>query len=369
MHRFPIALVVAWCVWVLAGRGADSSVRFAIDGHANAFPWIAALGDDVAVAWGATKDGKADVYVAVSRDGGRTFMAPVRVNDRPGTVRLGGELPPRVALTPMPRRTGDAARFPQVTVVWGEKESKTEIRLARSTDGGKTFGASTRISKGDVDGDRAWHAVTLDANGTAHVIWLDHRAPHPSTSLGAGAMDMSQFSSLFYASGAEASEREITKGVCYCCKTALAVSANGTLYSVWRHVYPGNIRDIAFTLSRDGGRTFTAPVRISEDNWQLAGCPDDGPALAAASDGAIHLVWPTVVASNSTPYGALFYSWSKDGRTFSQRVLVPTLGSLKPSHPQIVVTAKGLIVAWDEGILGVRQAAAHSAVYVEPVKE
>ena len=46
----------------------------------------------------------------------------------------------------------------------------------------------------------------------------------------------------------------LTGGVCYCCKTALAVGADGAIYAAWRHVYPGNMRDIAFTLSRDGGQ-------------------------------------------------------------------------------------------------------------------
>ena len=25
--------------------------------------------------------------------------------------------------------------------------------------------------------------------------------------------------------------------------------------------------------------TFTAPVRVSEDGWELSGCPEDGPAI------------------------------------------------------------------------------------------
>jgi hypothetical protein len=170
---------------------------------------------------------------------------------------------------------------------------------------------------------------------------------------------MSQFSSLYYTSGGESAEREITKGVCYCCKTALAVSSNGALYSAWRHVYPGNIRDIAFTMSRDGGRTFTSPARVSADNWQLAGCPDDGPAMTVEANGTIHLVWPTVIGGAS-PEGALFYASSKDGRTFSARQRVPTLGSPKPSHPQILTTAKGLLIAWDEVVGGVRQAVARA---------
>ncbi len=144
--------------------------------------------------------------------------------------------------------------------------------------------------------------------------------------------------------------------MCYCCKTALATAPGGLVYTAWRHVYPGNIRDIAFSMSRDGGRSFAAPVRVSADQWQLAGCPDDGPAMAVDASGVVHLVWPTVV-QGSTPEGGLFYASTRDGRTFTARQRVPTLGSPKPSHPQITVSGDGrLAVAWDEVVSGVRRA-------------
>jgi hypothetical protein len=39
-------------------------------------------------------------------------------------------------------------------------------------------------------------------------------------------------------------------------------------------------------------------------------------------------------------------------------VRVPTLGSPKPSHPQIALTADGrVVIAWDESLDGVRRAA------------
>ena len=41
----------------------------------------------------------------------------------------------------------------------------------------------------------------------------------------------------------------VTGGVCYCCKTAIAAGPADTLYLAWRHVYPGNMRDMAFTVS------------------------------------------------------------------------------------------------------------------------
>ena len=342
-------------------QGELRAVQLAVNGHANATPWIAASGSFVAVAWGATPAaGGADVYVAVSRDGGATFGDPVRVNSRPGTARLGGELPPRVALS----ITRDGSGAPAITVVWGSKETSTQIRSARSTDGGRSFGDERSLSAAGAAGDRGWHALTVDAGGAPHVLWLDHRglASRPKTAHdhhGDGA-DMAQFSGLYYSSGTI--ERQLAKGVCYCCKVAFAAGANGTLYAAWRHVYKGNIRDIAFLASHDGGRTFSAPSRVSEVNWQLVGCPDDSPAMSVGGDGVVHLVWPTVIGGEK-PQGALFYSSTRDGRTFTPRQRIETLGGPKPSHPQVVVGPKGrIVVAWDEVIDGTRRAAARAIV-------
>jgi hypothetical protein len=205
--------------------------------------------------------------------------------------------------------------------------------------------------------------MALDADGRLHVMWLDHRGlaarkAGEHTHQEAAAMDgakMAQLSALYYWSGS-GSERELAKGVCYCCKVAMTAAPGGAIFSAWRHVYPGNIRDIAFTLSRDGGRTFAAPARVSADEWQLAGCPDDGPAMTVDAAGTVHLVWPTVIGG-ATPEGAIFYASSKDGRTFTARQRVPTMGAPRPMHPQIAVDRSSVMVAWDEVIGGVRQAA------------
>jgi hypothetical protein len=173
---------------------------------------------------------------------------------------------------------------------------------------------------------------------------------------------MAQRSGLFYAAmaGEPSRERELTKGVCYCCKTALAAGPDGVLFAAWRHVYPGNLRDMAFAVSRDRGRSFSPPARVSEDDWAIEGCPDDGPAIAMGGDGTVHVVWPTVIGGPE-PEGALFHASTRDGRTFSRRSRIPTLGSPKPSHPQVVVDRGGrIVVAWDELVNGRRVAAARA---------
>ncbi len=356
----------------VAAVDAPPVVAFDVPDRADSTPSVAAAGRLVAVAWGASEKGAADVYVAVSDDAGRTFGDPVRVNDVPGEARLGGELPPRVAL----RASRDGAP-PEVAVLWTARGEATEIKAARSRDSGRRFDAPVTLQVTGAEGDRGWPSLALDAGGRAHAVWLDHRglaARRAAQANGAGhahashgSMDgaaMAQASALMYASfGAEASspaESAITSGVCYCCKTALAVGPDGALYAAWRHVYPGNLRDIAVAVSRDGGRSFTGPTRVSEDRWMINGCPDDGPSLAVDANGTLHVVWQTVTQeAGAEPEGALFYAASRDGERFTARQRVPTFGTPKPSHPQVVALADGaLVVAWDEVVDGRSVAAA-----------
>jgi hypothetical protein len=356
------------------------AATLSVPGRANATPSIAADGAFVTIAWSASApSGTTDVFVAVSRDGGRSFAGPVRVNDVDGDARLNGEQPPRLSLV---ARSG---REPMIAVVWTTKGSSgTRLVQSRSEDGGRSFARATSVPGGDAAGNRGWENIVADRNGRVYAVWLDHRElaqqdaqvaathhdhqhagtePARSSASRPDGVAMAQRSKLFFASlDLAVTPRAITGGVCYCCKTALAAGPDGSLYAAWRHVYPGNIRDIAFTVSRDGGKTFAAPLRVSEDKWVLEGCPDDGPAMAVDARNRIHIVWPTLVTSTAgaDPTIALFYAVSADGRHFTPRERIPTEGM--PHHPQIAIGSDGsLAIAWDEAANGMRRAAAAHA--------
>jgi hypothetical protein len=363
------ALASAGCVVLIASvdfapqvRAAAPHTDLAVPGRSNSTPSISADGDRVAIAWGASQpSGATDVFVAASSDGGRSFGAPVRVNDVDGDARLNGEQPPRVAITGA-----------TVSVVWTTNgENGTRLLFATSSDGGRRFANAAVVPGGDGPGNRGWE--NLIAADRRYVIWLDHRelarqdgevaaSHHDHAALAAKAakpdgVAMAQKSKLYVAAldGATA-PIAVTGGVCYCCKTALA-AADGMLAAAWRHVYPGNIRDIAFTLSRDGGRTFAPPLRVSDDKWVLEGCPDDGPALAIDRARRVHVVWPTLITENNAETIALFYATSDDGKRFTPRERIPAQGM--PHHPQIAIGFDGApIVAWDESAQGSRRAAA-----------
>lgn len=368
--RRSIALAAALVALAAAGPSGRAA-ELAVQGRSNANASIAALGSFVAVTWGATAKDGTDIYAASSRDGGRTFGPPARVSDAQSLASLSGEQPPRVTLSPR------AGQEPSIAVVWTARQpAGTRLLSAQSVDGGKSFGRSAPLPGSGAAGNRGWESTTTDREGRVVAVWLDHRelampaggsapANHSGHEHGAASPQQrdgvarAQLSKLYFARlGSAESAREITGGVCYCCKTAVAAGAGGAIYAAWRHVYPGNIRDIAFTMTRDGGRTFAPPVRVSEDRWVLDGCPENGPSMAVDAAGAIHIVWPTLVAGprpESEPTPALFYATSRDGRRFTPRQQIPTVGF--PRHPPIALGPRGPVVAWDEQGSGPRRVA------------
>jgi hypothetical protein len=148
-----------------------------------------------------------------------------------------------------------------------------------------------------------------------------------------------------WTAGGSITESRVAANVCFCCKTAVAVSPQG-VSAAWRHVYPGSIRDIAFARSPDG-QTFTAPARVSVDGWHIEGCPEDGPSMAVDDAGAVRIAWPTLVQGTAERKG-IFYAASADGQTFTARVRLDA-GDADPAHPQLIVDGTGhTVVVWDE---------------------
>ena len=374
VSKTSVALVAAAAAAAFAGAGvpldAAGSKTFSVPGRASANVSMAAEGSFVAIVWAATTaEGATDIYAATSRDGGATVSTPVRVNVTPGDARTNGEQPPRLAL--MSRASGP----PEMAVVWlSKRQTGTVLLTSRSTDAGRTFTPAIIVSGSDAAGNRGWEAIAADGNGGAVVAWLDHRrladrdsqmaamhqhdhgAAAPTTATRPDGVETAQLSQIYVAKLDGSAPLALTGGVCYCCKTAVVAGSSGELYVAWRHVYPGNLRDIAFAVSRDGGRTFSPPVRVSEDRWAIEGCPEDGPSLAVDRGGRVHVVWPTVVTENNEPVKALFHAVSLDGRAFGPRTRIPSNG--QANHPQLVFGRDGsLAVAWDESGNGARRVA------------
>jgi len=356
-----LVAAVSWSGHRALAVQRPSPTSLGVPGAANASPSLAALDRMVVATWTAAKDGATNVYVATSSDSGATFSEPRRVNDQDGDATANAEQPPRATISGPPN-----ARV--ITVIWskrneGPQRSRNDtVRVSRSTDGGRTFSAARSIHDSAASGARGWESLASGPDGTVHAVWLDGRDAERKMTEEASQTGMAHkgqppqdvFHGTLSADGRHV-DTLIATGVCFCCKTAVAVGAGGRVYAAWRHIFPGSMRDIAFAQSADGGRRFDPPVRVSEDKWELNGCPEDGPTLAVDRAGVIHIAWATLV-NEKEPQKAIFYATSRDGRVFSQRARVPTSG-ITPGHPQMALVPGGVAIVWDETVDSLRRIA------------
>ena len=235
-----VAVLVAGGL-VTTGSAAPGGgpISLAVPGRANANVSLVGDGAFVAAVWSAAApDGVTDVFAAVSRDGGATFGAPVRVNSTPGDARVNGEQPPRVTLAV---RSGARARGRRHLDV-EELRPGRRLLTARSNDGGVPSVAPRwcpELTPLATEGGRRSapiRRVVSTRCGSTIAGWPRpmRRRPqaahqHGAHAEGGASMEkpdgvaMAQKSDLYFDTlGDAAPPRALTPGVCYCCKTAIA---------------------------------------------------------------------------------------------------------------------------------------------------
>jgi len=364
-----LATLLAGCLASACGRGSPSANASARDEVSaiqslglrravNSTPVLAASGRWVVAVWTAADHERTNIYAATSADEAKRFGAPVRVNDVDSEAHVYGEDPPRVAIAPT--TDSESTAPPTIIVTWPSDRGKhLGLRSARSVDGGRTFLPSTSIGDETIAAERGFQSVTVGADRVARAAWLDGRrdpGTPPHTNAGGDYDPMHLMFATGNADGRWNTETRLATNVCGCCKTAIATGRDGSISVAFRNIYPGSLRDISFTVSHDGGRTFSPPGRVSEDHWMLDGCPDDGPTMALDRDGVVHVVWPTLV-QGAQPAIGFFHASTRDGVTFTPRQRIETLGTPKPSHPQLTADACGaLTLVWDEAQGSTRRA-------------
>lgn len=123
---------------------------------------------------------------------------------------------------------------------------------------------------------------------------------------------------------------------------------NGALYAVWEDSRDSaRGYDIYFAYSTDGGRTWTEVGPINDDN---GGARQVNPSIAVnPSNGHIYVVWQDQRNGNND----IYFAMSKDGgRTWSRNVFVtdyPYAKQQSQSAPAVVATPSGRIyIVWQD---------------------
>jgi hypothetical protein len=198
-----------------------------------------------------------NVELTVSSDGGATWSAPVTAIDADGTAKGGRQRGPRIGVDAKKNVTVTAALcFDEKARK--EKNPPNELWLARSEDGGKTFGKPVRVNDADGTARESLHQLAVARDGTAHVVWLDERG-------GKG-------NSLWHSrvtEGKPGRNAKISPPVCPCCAPGIALDGKGNPLVIYREMADDGSREIFLTTSRDAGRSFTPPNRVNRKETRI----------------------------------------------------------------------------------------------------
>lgn len=186
--------------------------------------------------------------------------------------------------------------------------------LEKSAEGAYDYDVWVSLSR---DVDAAWDAPrklhrdgTKSEHGFVSLVpwgqsgfaatWLDGR----QMTKGATDNEMSLMFTTFE-NGALGEEVMLDGRVCECCQTSMVATEKG-LVVAYRGRSQEEIRDMRVTVLEDG--IWSEPRWLHQDGWEIAGCPVNGPALAADGN-RVFVSWFT--ASDEEP--KVLAAFSHDG--------------------------------------------------------
>jgi hypothetical protein len=206
-----------------------------------------------------------------------------------------------------------------------------DVRLSHSLDDGKTWAPSYQPHHDGTQTEHGFASLFPMGHGFG-LIWLDGRnmpAPpkpggggkggegHDGPAAGAMSVRFAQFDSSFK----QVADTEVDARVCECCPTAATVTAEGVI-AAYRDRSDAEIRDNYVTRFVNG--KWTEPKAVFNNNWKIAACPVNGPALAANGK-AVAMTWFTVKQDQ----GQAYLAFSLDaGATFGAPIRIDDGGSL-----------------------------------------
>ena len=196
-----------------------------------------------------------------------------------------------------------------------------DVSIAFSRDRGRTWSRSVTPHHDGTQTEHGFASLFPMPGQGLGVVWLDGRQMKQGAHEGMGAGNMSLRGALFAPDGNQASEMGIDDRVCECCPSAAAITADGPIVA-YRNRTSDEIRDIY--MSRLIAGKWTEPRAVHNDNWRIAACPVNGPALSAKGRD-VAIAWFTAVGDEGHAYAAFS---SNAGETFGAPVRIDDVGTV-----------------------------------------
>ncbi len=140
--------------------------------------------------------------------------------------------------------------------------------------------------------------------------------------------------------GTVSNEQLLDERTCDCCQTTAAITANGAVV-IYRDRSEDEVRDMSIVRLVNG--EWTTPKTIFDDNWQIEGCPVNGPK-AAALDNNVVVAWFTG-ANNEAKVKVVF---SSDGGESFEAPIPIGASNVMGRVDIALIDSENAIVSWME---------------------
>jgi len=192
----------------------------------------------------------------------------------------------------------------------------------RSADRGRVWSGPTRLNDVANAAREGLHTMSAAAN-TIAVAWLDLRERGTTLVVSVSTDDGQHWGPDVVA------YRSPSGSICECCHPSIAVGPPGSLIAMFRNNLQG-ARDMYVVGSTDAGLSWSAATKLGNGTWPLKACPMDGGALAVDASGAAVTAWRR-----------------------EQTVYVTTPGNEEKAigsgvNPALALAAAGTTIAWND---------------------
>lgn len=274
------------------------------------------------------------LYYAISKDKGQHFSLPTKVDIAAEKISSRGENRPKIGFD---TNMG-------VYISWAmplKKRFTALVRFTYSADGGKTFIKPITVNNDGLEIGHSFNEMLVSKTGQVTMTWLDGRQRTKHKNYVGSALyraygNMTEKGFVF-------DNTKLADNTCQCCRIAMTESPSGDVALMWRHIFADNIRDHAIMTFKQN-QMVPKHQRATFDQWQINGCPHQGPGISIDSDNRYHMVW----FNNGSKGKGLFYAYS-DHQGIKQSNPI-SLGNFErqANHAHVINTGQLVDVIWME---------------------
>jgi len=213
-----------------------------------------------------------------------------------------------------------------------------DVHIIQSQDFGETWDDEFIIHRDSIAAEHGFMTMIPLSNDRIFATWLDGRNTKNEGHHHHGAMTLR--TAEFDIGGHIFAEAELDNRICDCCQTDAAMTDQGIVV-VYRDRNEHEIRDISIVRKVEG--EWTKPNLVHADNWEIAGCPVNGPAIDALNDQVV-VAWFT--AAKEIPRVKIAFS-NDSGQTFENPIIISEKIPLGRVDIELI-NEKEAVVSWLE---------------------